>query len=81
MVRRTTLFLAAALASSGALAEEPPPASGRPLAQGTISHGDSSGFVEDFFGGSVQGTPADQPGGTHKRDPAVRWDVPSATKR
>lgn len=82
MSRSVLPVLAAALvclaACSGAWAEEQPAPAVGPKAvrpHGIFTHGDSSGFMEDFYGDSVERTPSDDAAtGTRKHDPAVNWD-------
>ena len=75
-----TAFLVAVIAfTSAALAEEKadPPRAEQKYPSGFLSHGDGGDVMEDFFGGRVERTPPQEPGATHKRDPAIRWDGPA----
>ncbi len=79
---RSVFALAAFLTASGAWAEETPApkAADKDHPSGFLSHGDSSGIMEDFFGTRVERTAPEAPGGANKRDPAIRWNDPATAR-
>lgn len=82
-MKATALLVCTLLASTAAHAAEPEKAPGPPQRgySGIFSHGDSSGFMEDAYGGSVERSQPEPPSGESKRDPAIRWDAPGAPRR
>ena len=85
-MKRLVLFalllgLAMLSAVPAALAEEASAPEERQRPHGILSHGDSSAFLEDFFGGRVERAPPEAPKAARKHDPAIRWEGSGSTAR